>query len=504
MIDCSQVLGIEPEATLVEIKRAYARALKANRPDDDPEAFGRVHAAFEACVARFKRRQAGLDDEEDWFDDEADSYAGGVPLPPELVAVETPFSAQVEEDFESPEPAAHDEVGQAVNSILEAAAQMSVPDFHTWLRSDERLYGLAFKRDVGDRVIESASRHAHTFGSRAMAAIHEFFEVDSISDPRLRHDFEARQVWLQVQADGRFHRILQKVRGPYSDFTDRTVFAELLDPPDRKRHLKMHLIPLLSGQIRKRFKELSAEDPMRTEAALSPQARDYWLPLTDPEKLHPRRLALALIHCLMVSFPFGLVLTASNFAWSRLLTIWGGIAGIIFAIWLGGALLSFIASRYSSWRIRTVGTGEAPAGANIFADKPTALAVGGAMISLGIAALALRLDKTTLGLIVQVWLVMLMAFVVFKVPRFRWEAFAAVAATTVVAYPYFRALGSAELEDAFLAVGPGAFSAGVLSAVLVDALHARFMRQALSDVRDLISVPQCVLAVIAALVVWLR
>ena len=90
----------------------------------------------------------------------------------------------------------------------------------------------------------------------------------------------------------------------------------------------------------------------------------------------------------------------------------------------------------------------------------------------------------------------------FRVSRFRWDALLAAGAIAAFAYPYLRPLGAADLDQAFFSVGPGAFAAGVLAVLLVDVLHAGQTRQALSDVREVVSVPLCVLAAAAAALAW--
>ncbi len=54
-----EVLGVSPDADTAEIKRAYSALIKHHRPDDDPEAFSRIRAAFEAGrrVAKKNRNQ---------------------------------------------------------------------------------------------------------------------------------------------------------------------------------------------------------------------------------------------------------------------------------------------------------------------------------------------------------------------------------------------------------------------------------------------------------------
>ena len=84
--------------------------------------------------------------------------------------------------------------------------------------------------------------------------------------------------------------------------------------------------------------------------------------------------------------------------------IWAVTAGVLFAIWLARALIALTTARYSAWRLRTVGAGEAPAGSNILADRVTAIAGTSAILSLGLAIVALRSGKANMGMILQVWL----------------------------------------------------------------------------------------------------
>jgi curved DNA-binding protein CbpA len=44
------VLGIKHNASLSDIKRAYAAKIKLHRPDDDPEEFQRIHSAYQSAI----------------------------------------------------------------------------------------------------------------------------------------------------------------------------------------------------------------------------------------------------------------------------------------------------------------------------------------------------------------------------------------------------------------------------------------------------------------------
>lgn len=68
-------LGLSADADEAQIKRAYAKLLRANRPDDDPAGFQRLNEAYRHCLERARRRAAAavavdaVEDEEEAEDD---------------------------------------------------------------------------------------------------------------------------------------------------------------------------------------------------------------------------------------------------------------------------------------------------------------------------------------------------------------------------------------------------------------------------------------------------
>lgn len=66
-MNCWQVLGVEPDADKKTIKLAYAKRLKKTRPDDDPDGFKALHAAYKTALSvcaqpRYDDYYAGDDD----------------------------------------------------------------------------------------------------------------------------------------------------------------------------------------------------------------------------------------------------------------------------------------------------------------------------------------------------------------------------------------------------------------------------------------------------------
>lgn len=58
MVDCWEILGIAPTEDLRAIKKAYARLLKQNRPEDDMQAFSLLRDAFETACETATHQQA--------------------------------------------------------------------------------------------------------------------------------------------------------------------------------------------------------------------------------------------------------------------------------------------------------------------------------------------------------------------------------------------------------------------------------------------------------------
>lgn len=53
-----ELLGLRPDAEAADVKRAYARLLRTTRPDEDAEAFQRLHTAYKTALAHVNRKAA--------------------------------------------------------------------------------------------------------------------------------------------------------------------------------------------------------------------------------------------------------------------------------------------------------------------------------------------------------------------------------------------------------------------------------------------------------------
>ena len=482
-----KVLGLTRRASLVEVKRAYARLLKRHRPDEDPVAFQRIHEAFEACVARCRERDAR----------EREQALAAVPAegPDGAAAAEEDdhpyaFPAEAHDEDEdapgayapetadetraAPSPRQADELEHLVRETLAHLESDEPQALYAWLAGEERLYPLSRKRAVSERVLAHASV-LEDLDWRRWDAVFRFFEVDSVADPRLRNDYFAHRLWLQVRADERFQHQLEVLRaGRHDTFADRLLMRELLDPPEPGRTLLLLAVPGLANRLRARYDELAAADLPRTEAVVSPRMHSLWLPLTDPGRLDWRRFATAYLQAAVVcGGVIGLFSLSANNDLARYLRITGVTLAILAVPWTAWTLLRWGWRRYIAWRGEAYGEGEAPVGAPVHADQLSVLVLTGLACVLGTWALAWRAQWQGPAFLFHGFALLVgLRMVAGDDQRQRWDAYLLWLALSACLWRLFSRWSGAEFGwDASFIVPASASAVGLL--VIADFLEAR-------------------------------
>jgi hypothetical protein len=520
-----KVLGLTRRASLVEVKRAYAQLLKKHRPDEDPVGFQRIHEAFEACVARCRERDArereqalalaargpGEDGDEAGDDgrgddDAADDYAddGAGPGTPCLLQLGGDDYA-----LDRPGPAARvgsaapDELVTLHEELLARMHRDSPQALEAWLSRDERLYAPSRKRALCARLLADA--HAlEPLDWRVLEAVFRFFELDSISDPRLADDYFARRLWLRVREDERFHAKLDALReGRHDTAVDRALLHELLDPPNRARTLLLLAVPGLANRLRLRHDELAAADAVRTEAVVAPRMHSLWLPLTDPSRLDWRRFAVVYLQAaVLIAAVLALFVLAAGNDLAKYLRI-TTITWTIFAVpWTGWTLVRWGWRNYVDWQVGAYGEGDAPAGAPLFADRLSVLV----LVILGCVlltwALLWRLGGQGFGALLHIAaLVISLRMIAGDSARFRAESYLLCASTGALAWGLLTMLPAAGERWDFGFFIP-AFSIGTILVVLADHLEARWRHVTPGEARNRLGRIHLLAAAAAALGVY--
>lgn len=169
-------LGLDWDADERDVKRAYARALKTTRPDDDAHAFQSLNEAYQGALEHARARAAGEWDDEDVAveEDAGDAIDAGIELPggnvgemlaslPTVAALESAaglISADATTDplpdfctDASPTHARFDFAAFYQELTARAARERSEPLSH-WLHSLDALYDLELKDAVGATLVD--------------------------------------------------------------------------------------------------------------------------------------------------------------------------------------------------------------------------------------------------------------------------------------------------------------------------------------------------------------
>ncbi|MFK3651517.1 J domain-containing protein [Lysobacter enzymogenes] len=319
-----QRLGLPADSDERAIKRAYARELKRCRPDDDPEGFQALNEAYQQCLHIAAQRAFALAVAQDDGDAPAEAMAPAMPrsaapappsppaAPPRASAPAADAAAPRSRPASAPRPEARHEpqhepqraaepepqpryfdLPAFLAELFDFAQRRLAVDLQRWLRDCEALYSLELKHALRAPVAHALAQHEPPLAPAATEIIAEYFDLGALydPDPRLRH-------WLAVASDRgarsvAFERILGEYRNAHDRLVDRWLFGELQRPALWPRRALIALIPTLPGRLRGLLLRLQRVGPEWLERRLNPGAVGFWLRACDPERLDPRRIAIA-------------------------------------------------------------------------------------------------------------------------------------------------------------------------------------------------------------------
>ena len=317
------ILGLKSDASLIEIKKAYARLLKQTRPEDDAVGFQRLQDAFEACIGFAKHRQAQAEarerqgvlvaagDDPNQYDDEAfdegegnvpqEVYRSAVPVRSRIVpvALPPPLTPRSSTTNLEPAPSLHprapalsvDELHRLLVEIVAAGERLSAFKLRQWLHSHDALVSLDVQRLVAGALPAFILEGKPRLDTERLRVLFEYFigaEYNPAhADPRLR------MAWEQVHAEELFQREMASLRRRHHTRIDRMLFEELLGAPQAWRRRLLLALPTIPGRIRSLLAAIRAISPHRSAQELQPEAVEFWDALTAPGRLPWRLVALA-------------------------------------------------------------------------------------------------------------------------------------------------------------------------------------------------------------------
>jgi hypothetical protein len=232
-------LGLSEDADEAQIKRAYARELRLARPDEDPQAFQRLHEAYLRCLELAQRKEslADVTDAADVSDDTAPeprfaqvSQSFALPATQPLVAIDPQWRPAAESPLWNHSHRSHAHGPQpwpalAIDTTqvpLEAEAAFDIDQFtrdlfryltkHTpeqldsWLRSHSALYNVERKQALGPHVLAFLDDRP-TLYPRPLEVILRFFDLDGLQPGR---------AWMNAAVD----ELRERARNLGEDFSE--------------------------------------------------------------------------------------------------------------------------------------------------------------------------------------------------------------------------------------------------------------------------------------------
>lgn len=166
------LLGLTPETDAASVKRAYARLLRTTRPDEDPEAFQRLHTAYKLVLAHVTRTAPPPVNA-------SSTTAQKEPHRPDTVASSTPSSPQGNAAKLPPAPAIH--LGNLTNDVIRAAveAENGSALFHQ-LQKRPEFWSIPVKQQAAQVVLQRLFQQPQTISGDNMDALLRFFDLDHV------------------------------------------------------------------------------------------------------------------------------------------------------------------------------------------------------------------------------------------------------------------------------------------------------------------------------------
>lgn len=181
-----EALELEPDADERTIKRAYARLLRDNRPDEDPEGFQRLHEAYQTALQWQRYRQEIAEDQEVGQDHDDIAWTvqpaaepGIDAAPPTLLANHTGLESALQQQPVTPpvfeyatdveaqqtvplrtvdttnfgEQAQPIDIDALVERIADAARTLTPEVFNKWMLACPELWSFSTKSEAGDVLL---------------------------------------------------------------------------------------------------------------------------------------------------------------------------------------------------------------------------------------------------------------------------------------------------------------------------------------------------------------
>jgi hypothetical protein len=356
-----ELLGLRPDAEAADVKRAYARLLRTTRPDEDAQAFQRLHAAYKLALAHANTQASASASTIEPNSEPAplcdivpsSPKASSVPAPSTLARAPAPAARQ--DNLFSAQAATFDPGTLANEVIREALTSQERETLVKWLECRPEFWSISVKQQVGRLVLQKLFQQPQAMFSGHLDALLHFFDFDHVLsgiNPVALQELRTKQTTLWELLPENHRELARRMRLQWGNYPDtatlRKHIALLQQPFSWSRTLRAamtsgrarslaHLVHTLLGK-HGRLDELPP--------SIDRHHAHFWLHAGTTATMTPQRFALgSLVTCVAaLAFSFlaalliGILQSASmrqdEGPWYLVITGAGIAAAGVFATWL--------------------------------------------------------------------------------------------------------------------------------------------------------------------------
>jgi hypothetical protein len=178
-----ELLGIPLDADERSIKRAYAQLLRTARPDEDPEAFQRLHAAYKQALARAAQHGQVTPPQAPVAREPTPMAATPAQAPPaaDQQAPRPAVLATAEPPSPAPTKVINVNTNQLADSVIASAIQIEDHrELARLLEGRPELWSIQVKQQIGQMVLGKLFKNPQPMSSRNLDAVLSFFNLDHV------------------------------------------------------------------------------------------------------------------------------------------------------------------------------------------------------------------------------------------------------------------------------------------------------------------------------------
>ena len=168
-----ELLGLKPDADATDVKRAYARLLRTTRPDEDAEAFQRLHAAYKTALAHANRKTDA-------------SPAAPISAPqgearpspaPTAVLASAPSTPAHAQNVNVPVVAMEPLTGAVIQAAVDAQNGNALL---RWLQGRAEFWSIQVKSQAAQVVLQRLFQQPQAISAECMDALLQFFDLNHV------------------------------------------------------------------------------------------------------------------------------------------------------------------------------------------------------------------------------------------------------------------------------------------------------------------------------------